>query len=113
MTCTTSPPHTHKRGDTFDLSGPVTVTEAGEPLPDLTGWAGAAQLRTPGDVLVADLQFEWLNAAQGLCRLMAADTSAWPIGPAQLDIQLTSPAGAVVSTDTAQLRIVKDVTRHA
>ncbi len=84
MSC---PPNTararFKRGDTFDLSGPVTVLEAGQPVADLAGWTGRSQLRTAGAAaLVAELQFEWLNAAQRLYRIYhAGSTSAWPAQP--------------------------------
>lgn len=106
----------HKRGDTFDRSGPVTVTENGAPLPDLTGWTARCQIRTADGRLIAEPVFTWLDAVAGLCRVHvpnAPGTAAWPIGPALLDIQFTSPGGDVVSTQTADLQIVKDITHGA
>lgn len=103
---------THKRGDTFELSGPITVTDNGQPVASLVGWTGRSQIRTAATgELVAELTFEWLDAAARLVRLRCADTSTWPLGLAEVDIELTSPAGSIVSTDTAQIHIVKDVTR--
>lgn len=110
MTCPTTNP-THKRGDTFDRSGQITINVDGVHVPDLTGWAGAAQVRTRSGALIAAITFTWLDATQSLARIRAADTTGWPVGPAEIDIQLTSPAGDVVSTDTERLDIVSDVTR--
>jgi hypothetical protein len=111
MTCPTTNP-THKRGDTFDRSGQITVRLDGAPVLDLTGWTGRAQVRTAtGDDLIAECAFAWLDATQSLCRVTASSTAAWPIGPALVDIELTAPGGAIVSTDTASLMIVRDITR--
>jgi hypothetical protein len=102
----------HKRGDTFDRSGTINVLQNGLPLLDLTGWTGMSQMRNARDALVVQFNFQWLNAAQSLVRLSAPDgTDSWPIGECKIDIQLTSPSGTVVSTDTMALEIVMDVTR--
>ena len=103
----------HKRGDTFNMSGQVDVTDNGIAIPDLTGWTGSAQIRTLDDVLVADLEFTWLNAATRTCKLYKLTTTAWPIGIAEIDIQLTNASAEIVSTETVQIEIVKDVTRAA
>ena len=102
----------HKRGDTFVVAGTITATVGGVAVTNLTSWTGASQLRdATTDALIATLEFTWLNAATGQARLRCADTTAWPITLANLDIQLTTPAGDIVSTPTAALSIVKDVTR--
>lgn len=101
----------HKRGDTFDRSGQVDLSEGGTPVIDMTGWTGRSQIRTSGGQLIAELDFSWLDASQRKMRLRKADTGTWPIGRAEIDIQFTSPAGDVVSTRTATIEIVKDVTR--
>lgn len=103
--------YAHKRGDTLDLAGPINITLDGEPVPSLEGWTGRSQLRAINGALIADLGFEWIDAAQRLCRLRVADTLAWPIAPAEFDIELTSPAGDRVSTPTTRIDIVKDITR--
>jgi hypothetical protein len=103
---------THKRGDTFVATGPITATVGGVPVANFTGWTGASQLRdATTDELIATLEFTWLNAATGQARLRFADTSAWPITLANMDIQLTTPAGETVSTATTAISITKDVTR--
>ena len=103
----------HKRGDTFDVSGQIDVTASGAAVTNLTGWTGASQIRSSGGVLIADLTFSWINAAQRTMRLRATDTADWMLGKHEIDIQLTSPSGDIVSTSTAQIEIVKDVTRLA
>lgn len=112
------PPHythsaRHKRGDTFDVSGPITVDVNGETVTDLTGWQGRSQIREQKtDAVIVSLAFEWLDASQGLMRLHApAGTTAWPLGPAEIDIELESPEGAIVSTETTHIIITKDITR--
>lgn len=104
--------HKHKRGDTFDLSGSVQATRDGVPVVDFTGWSGRSQVRDGKGELVAELVFAWLDQVAGLVRVRSdGATDAWPIGPVRTDIQLTSPDGNVVSTETAVIEIVEDVTR--
>lgn len=101
----------HKRGDTFDRSGTIAVTQNGLPVADLTGWTGASQMRGARAALIVQFDFQWIDATQRLARLRALDgTGTWPIGEAKIDIQLTSPSGVVVSTDTMTLEIVQDIT---
>jgi hypothetical protein len=103
----------HKRGDTFDLSGAIDVTLDGQAVQDLTGWTGRSQLRTTAGKLVAELDFVWLDATKRLVRLRksASATLTWELGEVLIDIELTSPAGDVVSTPTATLLVTKDNTR--
>lgn len=101
----------HKRGDTFDYSDQFAMTDNGVPVPDFTGMTGASQIRTAEGVLVAALTFSWLDATQGLFRVrFEGSTAAWPLGTLLHDIQLTTGAGAVVSTATETFRLVQDVT---
>lgn len=101
----------HKRGDTFDLSGPVQVTDSGAEVSDFTGWGIACQLRRPDGVLVATLQASWLNPIARLMRVRATNTAAWPLGMVEMDVQLTTPTGDVVSTPTERFEVVREVTR--
>lgn len=102
---------THKRGDTFDRSGTISVTQNGTPLLDLTGWTGASQVRDKFGQLLAQLTFVWIDATNSLARLYTADsTEGWTIGEAKMDIQMTSPAGAVLSTATAAITVIEDIT---
>lgn len=106
-----SPSLEFKRGDTFDFSGQVSLTDSGVVVQDMTGWTGASQLRTSLDVKITDLTFAWLDAAQRLCRITGVATSEWPLGDLFMDVEFTSPAGDVVSTQTANIKMVKDITR--
>lgn len=101
----------HKRGDTFDRSGSLTVTQNGVPLVNLTGWTGRSQMRGSNGKVIVEFQFTWVDAAQRLARLYAPDgTETWTLGDAKVDIQLTSPTGVIVSTDTTVISIVEDIT---
>ena len=103
----------HKRGDTFELSGVIDAKHQGQLVPDLTGWVGKSQLRKQSGVLIADLVFTWIDAAQRVCNIKhSGSTADWPICAAQMDIEMTSPDGYVVSTQTAEINIARDIT-HA
>lgn len=110
MTVHYAPPrHTLKQGDTLDLSGFAQLDDGGVAI--LTGWSGAAQVRDMSGVLIEALTFEWLDASQGLMRIYSVnDTTAWPVGRAQFDVQFTTGTGEVVSTPTVYLTIEGDVT---
>ena len=102
----------HKRGDTFDYSGVASATLDGEAVVDFTDWVGASQIRDIDDAVVASLVFTWLDATAGLMRIKSSgDTNGWRVGRSKIDVQFTSPAGDVVSTETQELDIVADVTR--
>jgi hypothetical protein len=102
----------HKRGDTFDYSGTASASENGVAVTDFTGWVGACQIRDRDDALIAALTFSWLDEAAGLMRVRStSDTNGWRVGRAKIDVQFTSPSGAVVSTATQEIDIVVDVTR--
>jgi hypothetical protein len=102
---------THKRGDTFRRSGALTVTDYGTTVTDMTGWTGRSHIRDGAGNLIASLTFSWLDASQRLCELHApAGTTGWPVGRASLDIELTTPAGEIVSTATQFINIIADVT---
>ena len=104
--------HKHKRGDTFDLSGSVQATQDGASVVDFSDWTGRSQVRDSKGTLVAELVFSWLDQSAGLVRVRSdGPTDGWPIGLARMDIQLTSPDGHVVSTKTAVIEIVEDITR--
>ncbi|WP_293373639.1 hypothetical protein [Nevskia sp.] len=100
----------HKRGTTWDFSGPL-LDAVGEPW-DLTGWAVASKLRTPDGELIQAFICSVLDAPNGVIRVLAAaaDTADWPIGRALTDVQLTSLDGAVVATPTVAVEVVINVT---
>lgn len=100
------------RGDTFDYSGVIDVTDDGVAVTDLTGWTGACQIRTVRGTLIATLAFTWLDAAARLCRVRSTgSTAAWEIGRALINIRVTSPAGDVVSTDATAITVADGPTR--
>lgn len=100
-----------KRGDTFNVSGTLTVTENGATVTDLTGYTGAAQVRDGNDSLISTLTFTWLDASTASAQIVASDTTDWPVETLYFDVQLTTPAGDVISTDTARIRVSRDITR--
>lgn len=110
MTYQPTQPFRRKRGDTFALAGTIQlIGDSDEPLGD---WSGRSHIRTRAGELIAELTFEWLDPAQGLASLThSGNTNDWPIGPANIDIELTSPSGYVISTDTAVIHITEDITR--
>ena len=103
--------YTHIRGDTFSLAGEVTVTVNGVRQLDLTGWTGASQVRNSFDALIADLTFTWVDASLSLVSLtFAGSTADWPIENLFTDIQFTSPAGDIISTQRTAFAVARDVT---
>jgi len=105
-----------KRGDTFDFSGPVTVTQDGAPVTDFTGWSAISQIRDLEDVLIDDVTVTWVSRAPGVIRLQVADTSDWPVSrrpvsKVQIDVEFTSPDGVKISTSTQTITIEGDVSR--
>ena len=98
-----------KRGDTFLLE--ATSQQGGTPQ-DLTGWAIRSQVRN-GSNLVAELEVSFTDREAGSYRLAcpASATQEWPVKALDCDIEYTSPAGQVVSTDTFKIDVKADVTR--
>ena len=76
-----------------------------------TGWVPTSQLRTPAGVLIATLQTNWVDADTRYLRLRAADTSAWPIGPARFDVRLTAPDGYKLQSTLATMQITMGATQ--
>ena len=102
----------HKRGDTFEFSGVIDVKHQGQTVPDLTDWLGKSQLRKQSGELIADLMFTWIDATQRVCNIKhSGSTADWPICVAQMDIEMRSPDNHIVSTQTTEINIAKDVTR--
>lgn len=101
----------HKRGDTFDYATTIPGT-----FPDgyFAGWSVAAQVRlVSSGALVSTLSATWADSATTrTLYLFKADTSAWPLGAVEFDVQFTRTSdGYVLSSDTATLTVTKDVTR--
>lgn len=99
----------HKRGDTFDIIATISQT-----VPDgyFVGWEVASQIRDPSNRLVANLAAVWADdTTTRNLRLTCVDTSDWPIGNLEMDMQFTNTAnGHIVSTSTIAIKVVKDIT---
>lgn len=95
-----------KRGDTFSLLGTVDA--------NVTGWTIASQIRTSAGTLVATLTPAVTSASADLSvyTLKApGPTTAWPIEDLRCDIQYTTGAGIIDSTETFVIQMAEDVTQ--
>lgn len=95
-----------KRGDTFDFFGPIEVLSATGAAVNLSGWSLSAQVRFPEKNQVETVSATW-NGTYESIRVKVSDTSAWPLGVAEIDIRLTSTTGDVISTETARFDVVE------
>lgn len=99
----------HKKGDTFE----VTCTyenDAGAPV-SLDGITITSQLRTPAGALVADCTATVTSVPNGTFTLLVADTSSWPVAKLEFDVQYALTGGRIISSETVNVHVVKDVTR--
>lgn len=100
----------HKQGDSFTrlLAIPAEFADG-----YFTGWTVKSQVHTEAGDLLSDCACTWLDAATTRnLKLRVADTSAWPVGRVLIDVQFTRTAdGEVMSTTTATISVVKDVTQ--
>jgi len=86
----------------------VLVDISGNPV-SMDGATVASQIRTTTGTKIADLT---ITLSDGTLTLRSSDsTQGWPLGVAQIDVQITLPGGHVISTSTANIVIVRDVTR--
>lgn len=99
----------HKVGDTFSYVGTAVLVDiSGNPV-SMAGATVASQIRTTTGAKIADLT---ITLSDGTLTLRSSDsTQGWPLGVAQIDVQITLPGGHVISTSTANILIVRDVTR--
>ena len=98
-----------KRGDTFYI-GCISKDSTGE-LNDLTNIQVRSQVRSAATKkLIADLPIVKLDQAEypGQFSISVA-TNDWPIGTCLLDFEL-SLESVVISSDTIELQIVRDIT---
>lgn len=101
---------TFKRGDTFLLTCYYKVNGVAAALPAQI----TSQLRTPVDVLVADLVVTRVDEAGGIYTLSAlpSATQSWVPRTLNCDIQYIDASGNINSTETFQVNVEADVT-HA
>ncbi len=109
--------YTHKIGKTFAIGGAFAYTSVdGTPL-DPTGIVGKSQLRTRAGSLITEFDVEITgttgNAVITIKQKPGVDSSTWPIGDAEMDVQFTLPGGYVTPTDTILVILQKAVTRSA
>lgn len=102
-----------KQGDSFDrlLTIPASFEDG-----FFVGWGVSSQLVDPATGAVIDsLDTEWADpVTTRTLRIFKIDTTAWPQGSAEFDVQFTRDSdNYVVSTTTAKLKITKDVTAPA
>lgn len=106
----------HKQGDTLTITG--TWTDSSGVVIDLTGYTIASQVRVvTGTTFVDDLTAAIVSAAEGSFSVSATatQTALWPItkgqyGRTYCDIQF-SKAGVVVSSDTFEIVVLRDITQ--
>lgn len=98
-----------KRGDTFIVQGQATVNDVAQ---NLTGWTIASQVRN-GSSLLSTLTLTWIDQSTGVYKLTAlpAATATWPTKMLACDIQYTTAAGQVISTETFGINCLADVTQ--
>ena len=98
-----------KAGDTFDYSGPAEIVDyAGSPVA-MNDWTLTSKVRFPDQGRVVALSASWLGSDFTHVRVASLDTDDWPPGPADIDIEFTSPAGVVVSTPTLRFCVEEDL----
>lgn len=99
---------THKRGDTLEWV--VTLTQDSAAV-DVTNWTIKSQIRT-GATLLQELTVEKTTPASGEFTLSAtaSETSDWPLGTHQTDIELIDDNSFVVSSQTFDVQVVRDIT---
>ena len=102
----------HKRGDTFMVWAIFPVQTLSGAQADLTGWTGRCQVKNMTMTWTGTVPFQWVDATLGYFLLGPTDTNNWPIGKLQFDVELTSPAGIIVSTPTAVFDLIADVTTN-
>jgi hypothetical protein len=94
----------HKRGDTFLLTCTTDVP--------LTGYAIASQVRDKSFKLISQLTVDITQTTPtGIYTLsLPSGTSSWPVGTLECDVQYTNNAGVIVSTETFEINVIRDVT---
>ena len=109
MACTQSPAFNLKRGATLDILARIPSAFADGHFAD---WTPTSQVSDAKGATIATLAVQWSDpATTRTLRLQAADTTGWPIGPAEFDICLTSPTGVRLYTTTTYFHVVRESTR--
>ena len=105
---------THKKGDTFDWIGPISRADLDDTqITDFTGWSGRASARSKKSGDVFDFTLTWESESPAVIRLRAEAeyNDTWPIGHYDMDVQLITPTGDIISAPTILFVQRRDVTR--
>ena len=99
----------HKRGDSLSYLGDIPEDYADG---FFVGWTYSAQIRTAQYYkLIDDLVVSWVNPVTTRSFVVSKiDTTAWPVGPAVMDVQFVRNDGYTKSTATIEINIIHDVT---
>ena len=98
----------HKRGDTWEYYAVITDGE-GNPMPGIADKL-KCQIRSSIDDLIADVDIEETDNL-GEYKLSVDGTDDWAVANKYMDIQYTDDDGKIVSSETLEIPIEKDVTR--
>ena len=98
---------TFKRGDTFRFLVDLYDQVAAAPV-DLTGATAVCKMRSAREgTLIGTLSATVAPSPAGVLELLAssAQTAAWALGDALLDVRVTLASGDVITTPNAPFRI--------
>lgn len=101
----------HKRGDTFELIVRLKAIVNAVSVTDLTGYTAVSRIRDPKGVLIASLDFAWIDATQSIARFSAISSLTWPLTNAIIDIALLTPAGKRITSDSETFLITEAQSR--
>ena len=101
------------RGDTFNLK--FNFKDSSDNTLDLSAWTSRLKIKQKDGTVIASLSEGsgiTLDSASPNVTVYVADTSAWPIGKALYDLELTSNASPAITTTDPQgtINIIADVT---
>jgi hypothetical protein len=96
-----------KRGDTFIVEGTVRINGVAQ---NITGWTIRSKAKVSNGTLVQNFTVQYTSPATGVYRLVANDTTAWPIKDLECDIEYLTSGGQIVSTETFTIQVAKDIT---
>jgi hypothetical protein len=96
------------RGSTFQMMG--TFLLDGAPL-DVSQWLSVAVTLSDyvGQAVFATLDVQVIDPVNGVVGVSAGDTSAWPVGRARMDLQITDSNGNTYNSEPDYLRIIESM----
>lgn len=100
----------HKRGASWSYIGTPDIKGPDGALLDLTGWQIASVGKNQAGEPLVTFECQWQDAPRQIFTHQVIDTTAWPLGPLEIDVVFTSPAGFKVYTPTTRVEIIKNIT---